>query len=82
MIYVSVDPDPEAPKRVTKDVPWLRMTFNDNSDFASLVKPADQAKIVEIEDVERGEDFIQAGVRLFPWPLTSPVLTSGNRAWR
>lgn len=38
------------------------MTFNDNSDFAPLVSARDQAKIVEIEDVERGEDFIQAGV--------------------
>lgn len=38
------------------------MTFNDNSDFAPLVSARDQAKIVEIEDVERGEEFIQAGV--------------------
>lgn len=61
-MYVSTDTDPEAPKRVTKDVPWHRLTFNDNSDFAPLVSPRDEAKIVEIEDVERGEDFIQAGV--------------------
>ena len=38
------------------------MTFNDNSDFAPLVSSGQEAKITEIEDVERGEDFIQAGV--------------------
>ena len=38
------------------------MTFFDNSDFAPLVSRGDEGKIVEIEDVERGEDFVQAGV--------------------
>jgi hypothetical protein len=41
------------------------MTFNDNSDFASIVSAKEQAKITEIEDVERGEEFIQAGVSIF-----------------
>ena len=62
ILYVSTDTDPKAQQRITKDVPWLRMTFNDNSDFAPLVSSGQEAKITEIEDVERGEDFIQAGV--------------------
>ena len=62
VIYISTDTDPEAPKRVAANVPWLKMVFADNSDFAPMVKYSESAKIVEIEDVARGEDFIQAGV--------------------
>ncbi|UOH82020.1 hypothetical protein LQV05_004702 [Cryptococcus neoformans] len=59
VIYVSVDTDPQAPLRVLQGKPWLRMTFNDNSDFASVGK--DKGQEVEMEEVARGEDFVQAG---------------------
>lgn len=49
------------------------MTFNDNSDFAPLVSARDVQKIVEIEDVERGEDFVQAGVSSLDVPFTGVV---------
>jgi len=49
------------------------MTFNDNSDFAPLVSARDVQKIVEIEDVERGEDFVQAGVSLLGVAFTGVV---------
>jgi hypothetical protein len=51
--------DPAKPARIVKDVPWLRMTFHDNSDFAPMAKGEGS---VEVEDVGRGEEFIQAGV--------------------
>lgn len=35
------------------------MTFNDNSDFATIGK--DKGQEVEMEEVARGEDFVQAG---------------------
>lgn len=35
------------------------MTFNDNSDFATVSK--DKGQEVEMEEVARGEDFVQAG---------------------
>ena len=69
IIYVSTDTDPAAPKRLLANLPWLRMTFNDNSDFAPMVSYRESPKIVEIEDVERGEDFIQAGVGLSSFPV-------------
>ncbi|WVQ90010.1 hypothetical protein IAS59_003786 [Cryptococcus gattii] len=59
VIYVSVDTDPQAPLRVLQGKPWLRMTFNDNSDFATVGK--DKGQEVEMEEVARGEDFVQAG---------------------
>ena len=64
IIYISTDTDPAAAQRITTNVPWLKMTFHDNSDFAPLVKYSESPKIVEIEDVARGEDFVQAGVSL------------------
>jgi len=70
---VSTDTDPQCQERITKNVPWLRMTFNDNSDFAPLVSARDVQKIVEIEDVERGEDFVQAGVSSLDVPFTGVV---------
>jgi hypothetical protein len=39
------------------------MTFCDNSDFAPLVPLRDGDKFTEMEEIARGEDFIQAGVR-------------------
>ena len=40
------------------------MTFCDNSDFAPLVPLRDGkgAQMTEMEEVARGEDFLQAGV--------------------
>lgn len=35
------------------------MTFNDNSDFATVGK--DKGQEVEMEEVARGEDFVHAG---------------------
>lgn len=55
------------------------MTFNDNSDFAPLVSMRDEQKIVEIEDVERGEDFVQAGVSCVSFPLSSGLVRLGTR---
>lgn len=37
------------------------MTFCDNSDFAPLVPLRDGNKVTEMEEVARGEDFVQAG---------------------
>jgi len=40
------------------------MTFHDNSDFAPMVRMAEgKGKDVEMEEVSRGEEFVQAGVR-------------------
>ena len=40
------------------------MTFHDNSDFAPMVRVGETGKEVEMEEVSRGEEFIQAGVLL------------------
>ncbi|ORX39074.1 hypothetical protein BD324DRAFT_649166 [Kockovaella imperatae] len=61
IIYISTDTDASAMPRITANVPWTRMIFADNSDFAPPVRFSESPKIVEIEDVARGEDFIQAG---------------------
>ncbi|ORY24779.1 hypothetical protein BCR39DRAFT_545886 [Naematelia encephala] len=59
VIYISTDTSPSAPQRVLASHPWLRLIFADNSDFAS---PGDgKGKEVEMEEVARGEEFIQAG---------------------
>lgn len=72
VIYVSTDTDPEAPGRVLAGQAWLRMVFEDNSDFAPIA-PYSEGKEGEakrrmheaaVEDVKRGEDFVQAGVRV------------------
>ncbi|CAD6565051.1 MAG: hypothetical protein TREMPRED_000670 [Tremellales sp. Tagirdzhanova-0007] len=57
VIYVSTDTDPTRLQRVLANVPWLRMTFHDNSDFAL----SNSGKEVEMEEVARGEEFVQAG---------------------
>ncbi|WWD21118.1 hypothetical protein CI109_105599 [Kwoniella shandongensis] len=59
VIYVSTDTDPAAPLRILSQKPWLRMTFHDNSDFAPIAKSDEFG--VEMEEVSRGEDFVQAG---------------------
>ncbi|KAK8843362.1 hypothetical protein IAR55_007019 [Kwoniella newhampshirensis] len=59
VIYVSTDTDPSAPQRITAQKPWLRMVFHDNSDFAPVAKSDEHG--VEMEEVSRGEDFVQAG---------------------
>jgi len=38
------------------------MTFHDDSDFAPMVRIGESGKEVEMEEVSRGEEFIQAGV--------------------
>ena len=62
VIYVSADTDPKAAARILVNQPWLRLTFHDNSDFAPLVPIREGARITELEEVARGEDFVQAGV--------------------
>lgn len=61
VIYVSADTDPKAAARILANQPWLRLTFHDNSDFAPLVPIREGARITELEEVARGEDFVQAG---------------------
>ncbi|EIW67020.1 hypothetical protein TREMEDRAFT_69944 [Tremella mesenterica DSM 1558] len=53
--------DPTSAQRILTNQPWLRSTFHDNSDFAPLVPYREGARITELEEVSRGEDFIQAG---------------------
>lgn len=62
LIYISTDTDPACPQRILQNVPWLRMTFHDNSDFAPMLRMGDTGKEVEMEEVSRGEEFVQAGV--------------------
>ncbi|WVQ81509.1 hypothetical protein IAT38_003633 [Cryptococcus sp. DSM 104549] len=59
VIYISADTDPLAPARILQGKPWLRMLFNDNSDFAEV--GTGKGKEVVMEEVARGEDFVQAG---------------------
>ncbi|RXK35601.1 hypothetical protein M231_07131 [Tremella mesenterica] len=61
IIYISTDTDPTSAQRILTNQPWLRSTFHDNSDFAPLVPYREGARITELEEVSRGEDFIQAG---------------------
>ncbi|TYJ54066.1 hypothetical protein B9479_005252 [Cryptococcus floricola] len=60
VIYVSADTDPLAPASVLQGKPWLRMIFNDDSDFALVGKEKDDST-PRIQEVARGENFIQAG---------------------
>ncbi|ODN74590.1 hypothetical protein L202_06949 [Cryptococcus amylolentus CBS 6039] len=60
VIYVSADTDPLAPASVLQGKPWLRMIFNDDSDFAVVGKEKDGGP-PSIQEVARGENFIQAG---------------------
>nr|ODO03939.1 hypothetical protein L204_00280 [Cryptococcus depauperatus CBS 7855] len=59
VIYISVDTDPLAPQRVLQGKPWLRMVFNDSSDFAIIGKG--KGNEAEVEEVAKGEDFVQGG---------------------
>jgi len=59
VIYVSTDTNPGAPRSVLATQPWLRMIFHDNSDFAPMGRESGQE--VEMEEVSRGEDFVQGG---------------------
>ncbi|WVF65607.1 hypothetical protein IAT40_000337 [Kwoniella sp. CBS 6097] len=62
VIYVSTDLSPAAMDRVLKDKPWLRLTFFDNSDFATVGQTNEERDLSAlVEDVKRGEDFVQAG---------------------
>lgn len=61
--------------------PWLRMTFCDNSDFAPLVPLRDGDKVTEMEEIARGEDFVQAGVSCEPLRPVRATLTR-RRRWR
>jgi hypothetical protein len=38
------------------------MTFCDNSDFAPIIPMSQGNQVVEMEEIARGEDFLQAGV--------------------
>jgi hypothetical protein len=38
------------------------MTFCDNSDFAPLISIREGNQIAEMEEIARGEEFLQAGV--------------------
>ncbi|WVQ75482.1 hypothetical protein IAR50_005107 [Cryptococcus sp. DSM 104548] len=60
VIYVSVDTDPLAPAHILQGKPWLRMIFNDDSDFATVGREPDDGS-PRVEEVARGESFIQAG---------------------
>ncbi|WRT69006.1 uncharacterized protein IL334_005988 [Kwoniella shivajii] len=61
VIYVSTDVLPQQAERVLNGKPWLRMTFFDNSDFAPVGEPEDKNWSVGLEEVNRGEEFLQAG---------------------
>jgi hypothetical protein len=61
VIYVSTDTTASAPQRVLTGKPWLRMIYADNSDFAPLVT-VKNGGAVEMEEVARGEEFVEAGV--------------------
>jgi hypothetical protein len=39
------------------------MTFFDDSDFAPIIPMRDGSQVTEMEEISRGEEFIQAGVR-------------------
>jgi hypothetical protein len=75
VIYVSTDTSPKAVEAILSGQAFLRMTFNDSSDFAPMVtfKEEQEAKKgkgkgregVEMEEVARGEEFIVAGVSWF-----------------
>lgn len=38
------------------------MTFFDDSDFAPIIPMRDGSQVTEMEEIARGEEFIQAGV--------------------
>jgi hypothetical protein len=40
------------------------MTFFDDSDFAPIIPMRDGSQVTEMEEISRGEEFIQAGVCL------------------
>ncbi|WVQ93269.1 hypothetical protein IAU59_000335 [Kwoniella sp. CBS 9459] len=62
VVYVSTDLSPPAMDRVLKDKSWLRLTFFDNSDFATVGQTNEERDLSAlVEDVKRGEDFVQAG---------------------
>ncbi|WVR09115.1 hypothetical protein IAU60_006177 [Kwoniella sp. DSM 27419] len=62
VIYISTDVSPLAAQRVLADKPWLRATFFDNSDFAPIGQNKEERDwAAGVEDVKRGEDFVQAG---------------------
>lgn len=72
--------DAKVQKSIVENVPWLALEFADNSDFASIGNAKDEQS-VEIEDIARGEDFIQAGVginRRGGTEVDSHVLGTGN----
>jgi hypothetical protein len=55
------------------------MTFCDDSDFAPLVPMRDGNHVTEMEEIARGEEFIQAGVCSFS---CSTELGLINRNWK
>ncbi|KAK6904371.1 hypothetical protein I203_105183 [Kwoniella mangroviensis CBS 8507] len=61
VIYISTDVLPQQANNVLQGKPWLRMTFFDNSDFAPVGEPDEKDWSVGMEEVKRGEDFLQAG---------------------
>ncbi|WWC64084.1 uncharacterized protein I303_106691 [Kwoniella dejecticola CBS 10117] len=60
VIYVSTDVLPRQADNVLQGKSWLRMTFFDNSDFAPVGEP-EKDWSVGMEEVKRGEEFLQAG---------------------
>lgn len=68
VMYVSTDTSPLAPERVLSGQAWMRMVFQDNSDFASVGDNSTDGldagagrRYPGVEDVKRGEEFITAG---------------------
>lgn len=61
VIYVSTDTDAKTAAVATSSLPWFRMTFNDDSDFAALAtnEPEPIASA-------REEEFVQAAVSMPP----------------
>jgi hypothetical protein len=55
------------------------MTFCDDSDFAPLVPMRDGNHVTEMEEIARGEEFIQAGVCLFSYFSELGLI---NRNWK
>ena len=56
------------------------MTFFDDSDFAPLVPMRDGNHVTEMEEIARGEEFIQAGVCTLP-PFPSVVARRAKWAY-
>ncbi|WWC91269.1 uncharacterized protein L201_006212 [Kwoniella dendrophila CBS 6074] len=61
VIYISTDVLEKQLKSIIQGKTWLNLTFFDNSDFAPIGEPDEKDWSVNLQEVKRGEDFLQAG---------------------